>query len=142
MEAVDQGLGARIGLWVEALVRMAVAGQEAFEAKHIGMIGAADDHRPAGAHIEQPDPAQDQGAHDALAEFGLFHHQIAQPARRNDQGLDRRLGVGLDQGRPVGQLRKLAHERARAMGHDQLGMSEPVALHDIDPPRQNNECAW
>ena len=126
MEALDQGLRARIGLWVQALVRMPVAGQEAFEAQYIGMIGAADDHRPAGARIEQADPAQDQGAHDALAQFGLFHHQIAQPARRNDERLDRLLGVGVDQGRPVGQLRKLAHERARAMGHDQLGMSQPV----------------
>ena len=98
MEALDQRLRTRIGLWVQPLVRMPVAGKKSFEPQHIGMIGAADDHRPAGPGLEQTDAAQDQGAHDALAQFGLFHQKIAQPARRNDECLDRLLGVGIDQG--------------------------------------------
>ena len=102
MKALDQGLRARIGLWIEALMRMPVAGQEAFETKNIAVIGAADDDRAAGAGLEQADPAQDQGAHDALAELGLFDQQIAQPARRNDDRLDRFRGNGVDQGRAVG----------------------------------------
>jgi hypothetical protein len=81
---------------------MPVAGEETFEAQNIGMIGAADDHRPAGSHIEKADAAQDQGSHDALAQFGLLHQQIAQPARRNDECLDLFLGVRIDQGRSVG----------------------------------------
>ena len=31
-----------------------------------------DDHRPAGAALQQPDAAQDQGAHDPLAELGFL----------------------------------------------------------------------
>ena len=101
-EAVDQGLRAGIGLWVEPLVWMPVAGEEPFEAQNITIIGAADDDRAAGAERQQADAAQDQGAHDALAELRLFHHQIAQPPRRNDDRLCRFRGNGVDQGRAVG----------------------------------------
>ena len=34
-----------------------------------------------------------------FAELGLFHSEIAQPARRNEEGVDRLLGVGIDQRR-------------------------------------------
>jgi hypothetical protein len=81
VEALDQGLRARIGLGVKSLVWMPVASKEPLKAKYIGMISAADDHRPDGARIEKTNSAQDQGAHDAFAQFGLFDHQIAQPAR-------------------------------------------------------------
>ncbi len=97
MEALDQGLRARIGLWVEPLMRMSVACQEPFEAQYIGVLGAADDDRAAGAGIEQADPAQDQGPHDALAQLGLFYQQIAQPPWRNDERLDRFRSIGVDQ---------------------------------------------
>ena len=102
MKALDQGLRTRIGLWVEPLMRMPVAGQKAFEAQNIGVVGAADDYRAAGTGIEQGNPAQDQGAHDALAELGLFDHQIAQPARRDDERLDSFRGNGVDQRRAAG----------------------------------------
>ena len=67
--------------------------KKAFETQNIAIIGAADDYRAAGAGLEQANPAQDQGAHDALAELGLFDHQIAQPPRRDDERLDRFSGV-------------------------------------------------
>ena len=66
----------------------------------------------------------------------------AQPARRNEEGLDRLLGVGIDQGRAAGKLRKLAHERARTVGYDELGMSQRSAPSHIDPACQDNESAW
>jgi len=37
--------------------------------------------------------------------------------------------------------RKLAHERARAMRYNKLGMSQPSVLLDIDLACQNDECA-
>jgi len=120
---------------------MPVAPKETFEAQNIGMIRAADDHRPVGSEIEKGDTAEDQGAHDAFAELGLFHQQIAQPARRNEERLDRLLGVGVDQRRPARKLRKLAHKRARTMGYDELGMSRQFAPGDIDPARQNDKKA-
>ena len=61
---------------------MAVAGEETLQPQHVGIVGAADDHRPAGAGLQQADAAQDQRAHDALAELGLLHQQVAQPIGR------------------------------------------------------------
>src|SRR6202008_1305482 len=97
---------------------MPVASKETFEAQNIGMIRAADDHEPAGSRIKKGDTTENQGAHDAFAQFGLLHQQIAQPARRNEEGLDRLLGVSIDQGRAARKLRKLAHERARTVRYD------------------------
>ena len=91
-------------------MRLAVAGEKPLQAQHVGMAGAADDDRPAGAAFQQPDAAQDQRPHDALAEIGLLHHQVAQPVRGNDEAFDRLEGLGIDQRRAGGKLRQLAHE--------------------------------
>ena len=77
----------------------------------------------------------------ALAELGLFDHQIPQPPRRDDKRLGGFRGKGIDQRRAAGQLRKLAHERARTMPHDRFGISVPAALRDIDPAPQDEESA-
>jgi len=142
METLDQRLAARVGLWVQSLVRMPVAGEETFEAQNIGMIRAADDDGPTGSEPEKGDAAEDQGAHNAFAQLGLFHQEIAQPARRNEEGLDRLLGVGIDQRRAARQLGKLAHERARTVLYDELGVSRPSAVSDLDPACQNDKGAW
>ena len=63
------------------------------------MIRAADDYGTTGSEPEKGDAAEDQGSHDAFAQFGLFHQEIAQSARRNEESLHRLLGVGIDQGR-------------------------------------------
>ena len=98
---------------------MAVAGQEILQPQHVGVVGAADDDRPAGAALEQADAAQDQRAHDPLAEFGLLDQQIAQPRRRNDQRFDGlHCATAVDQRGPAGQLRQLAHEGAGPVGYD------------------------
>ena len=118
---------------------MPVAGQETLEAQNIGMIRAADDDGPAGSEPEKGDAAEDQGAHDAFAQLRLFHQEITQSARRNEERLDRFLGVGIDQGRAAGKLRKLTHERARTVGYDELGMSRHSAVSDFDPSCQNDK---
>ena len=78
MEAFDQSLGPRVFLRVEQLKRMAVAAQKALQAQHIVILGAAEDDRPSNAGPQHRDPAQDQRAHDALAELGLRDQQRAQ----------------------------------------------------------------
>ena len=75
MEALDQRPGFRVGLGVERLMRMAVAAEKALQAKHVAVVGAADDDRPAGAGLEQSDAPQDQSAHDPLAELRLRDQQ-------------------------------------------------------------------
>jgi hypothetical protein len=105
VEAVDQRLGFRIGLRIERLMRMAVAAQKSRQPEHVAVAGAADDHRSAGSGLEQPDPAQDKGAHDPLPELGFRDQQCPQPVRRDEQRLHRSLRVGVDQCRPARQLR-------------------------------------
>jgi len=99
VEALDQRLRTRIGLRVQKLVRMPVSGKESFEPQHVAVVGTADDYRPACTRLDQANAAQDKGAHDALAQFGLFHQKIPQPARRDDKCQDGLLGAGIDQGR-------------------------------------------
>ena len=53
---------------------MAVAAQEIGQPKHVGIGLVADDDRP-GAALDQPDAAEDQRAHDPLAEIGLGNEQ-------------------------------------------------------------------
>jgi hypothetical protein len=47
MKPLDEGLGFRIGFGIEALMRMAVAAEEALQPKHVAVLRTADDHRPA-----------------------------------------------------------------------------------------------
>ena len=132
MEAFDQRLCLRIGLRIEPLMRMAVAAQKPLQPQHVAVLGAADDHRPAGPGLEQADPAQDQGAHDPLAELRLRHQQCPQPLRPDDQRLHRPLRVGVHQRRPPRQLGELTGELARAMGDDEFAAARFIMLGDID----------
>ena len=92
---------------------------------------------PAGAGLQQADAAQDQRAHDPLAQFGFRNQQRAQPVRRNDQRLYRLLRDGVHQRRPAGQLRQFAHELRR--GHaSTISVRWPdlITLGDVDLCRQ------
>ena len=84
VEALDQRFRLRIGLRVQRSMRMAVAAEKILEPKHIAAFRATDDHRSAGARLEQADTAQDQGAHNPLAKLRLRDQQGAKPVRRND----------------------------------------------------------
>ena len=78
-----------IGVGVERHARRAVAGEKALEPQHVGIFGAADDHRPADAGLEHLRAAQDQRAHQPFAKLGFGDQQSAHPVRRKDQRLDR-----------------------------------------------------
>jgi hypothetical protein len=71
VEAIDQGFCIRIRLRIQSLSRMTVTSEEILEPKDITVPGASDDDWPAGAGLEQTDPAQDKGAHDAFADLRL-----------------------------------------------------------------------
>jgi hypothetical protein len=44
--------------------------------------------------------------------------------------------------RAAGKLREFAHERARAVRYDELGMSKHSALSDINPACEDDKSAW
>ncbi len=82
--------------------------------------------------LDQAHPAQDQGAHDPLAEFGLADQQGAQPFGTHHQGVHGSLGAGVDQRRAAGELGQLAHERPGRVGDDGLADAPLVAAGDGD----------
>ena len=133
MKALDQGLRTRIGLWVEPLMRVPVAGKETFEAQNIGMIRAADDHRPAGTPIEKADTAKDQGAHDAFPMSGC--RDCGMISLTGGRAIS---GYGRSAANPLGPQIQFASESfideiAAAIGTDPVAFRLPYlkAPHDI-----------
>ena len=102
------------------------------QAEHIAVLGAADDHRPARAGLEQSDATQDQRAHDPLAQFGLGHEQCPKPVRRNKQGLHRPLRVSVHEGGSSRELRQFAHEGAGLVRDDRHAAAGWIVLGDVD----------
>ena len=88
----------------------------------------------ADAALDQADPAQDQRAHDALAEIGFGDQQRAQFLRRDQQRLDLAFGMAVDQRDAAGELADLGQELARPLIDHRRDMAEPVALGDRDMP--------
>ena len=82
--------------------------QESLQSQQLGGLRLADQHRTAGAGFDQPDPTQDQRAHDALAKVRLGDDQRAQLRRRHQERLDILLGVTVDQRVTTGELRDFA----------------------------------
>ena len=64
---------------IEQLVGLPVARQESRESQHVRVAGAAHDQRTRDAALKQTHAAQNQRAHDALAELGLGHEDVAEP---------------------------------------------------------------
>ena len=100
---------------------MAVAAQEIGQPEHVGIALVADDDRP-GAGFDQPDAAQDQRAHDPLAEVG-FGDSSARSRPAESRPPRRRSAPRVDQRRPAGQLRELAHEIAALVGDDVVALA-------------------
>ena len=123
------------------MVRIAVAGEKALQADDAARIRRPDQHRTAGAALDQADAAQDQRAHDALAEIGLGDQQRAQALRRNQQRFDLALGMAVDQRDPAGELADLGEKLARSLVDDRRHMAEAVALGDRDVAGQHHEHA-
>src|SRR5262245_14839711 len=72
LETLQKGLRARVLVGIEALAGVHIARKEVLEAQDVGVPGPPDDHRAASAALDQLDAAQDQRAHDALAELRLL----------------------------------------------------------------------
>ena len=113
-------------------MRMAIAPEEILQSQHVAGPGGPDQDRTGLSHLQQPNPAQDQGAHDAFAEDGFLHQHIAQPAWRQHDRLDVAACYRIDQRRPAGQLRQFAQEFARTMLRDRLASRYCATLAHID----------
>src|SRR6266446_1517495 len=138
LKALDERFGFRIGFGIEALMRMAVATKKALQTKDVAVFSRADDHRPARARLQQTYAAQNEGAHDPLAEFRLGDKQCPQSIRRDDQSLDRFACACIHQRRPAGELRQLAQELACAMGDNGCAVARLIVPGDFDAAGQDD----
>jgi hypothetical protein len=89
----------RILCRIEQLMRVGIAGQEALQAHHVRTAFGTNQHRTAGASLDEGDAAQDQRLYDSFAQFGLYDHQGAQVLRRNRQRVHIVGSVNIDERR-------------------------------------------
>src|SRR5712671_3706008 len=141
LKALDESFGVRIGFGIETLMRMAVAAEKALQTKHVAVLSTADDHRPARPRLQKADAAQNERAHDPLAEFRLGDQQRPQLIRRDDQGLDGFAGARTCQCGPAGELRQFAQESAGSMGDDVRTVARMIVPRDFDLTGQNDAQA-
>ncbi len=141
VHAGQQAVGLVLDRGVQHPVGDAVAAEEVLQLHHARMVRRADQHRPARAGLDQPDPAQDQGAHDPFAQLRLRDHQAAQALGRDRDGLDLAHGAGVDEGGAARQLAHLGQEVARAVGDDRQVVAQAVAPAHVHPARQDQEHA-
>src|SRR5262249_26053741 len=95
----------------------------------------------AAAGLEQADTPQDQRPHDPLAELGLLDQEIAEPTRRDDDRGAVGAGDAVHECGPPGELRELAHERARAVDDDRPRRAARIALPDLDLALEHDDQA-
>ena len=123
------------------MIGMAVALQKILQPRHFAERVGADQHRAADAALDQVDPAQDQRAHDALAEIGFGHQQRPQLIRRDQQRFDIALGMAVDQRDAAGELADLGEKLTRPLVDDRRDAAEPIALGDRDVACEDDEHA-
>jgi hypothetical protein len=137
-EALDDRAAALVGRCVEHGVGVAVAGEKALQAHELGVARAADQHRAGAALLDQPDAAQDEGAHDHLADFRRADHERAQMGGiEREGGATLRAGAARGQGGAAGELAELAGDVAGAVGGDRDLPVEPVAADHLDGAREH-----
>ena len=137
--ACDEIGGILVGRGIEQMMRLAVARQEILQPRHVAKRCRPDQHRAAGAALDQADPAQDQRAHDALAQFGFRDQQRAQLLRRDQKRFDIALGMAVDQRDAAGKLADLGQKLSRALVDDRSDMAEAVTLGDGDVAGEHDE---
>jgi hypothetical protein len=87
---------------------------------------APDDQRTREAALEQADAAQDQRAHDALAELGFSRRARRAASETDHERFDRQQRSRVDERRAAGELVQLADERPGPCVT--IGSSRPSAL--------------
>ncbi len=131
--AVEQGLGLGVLGGIQHRVGIAVAAEKALDAREIRRAGRADKRRAGAAIVDQPDPAQDEGAHHDLADFGRADHQRAD-MRIVERNRGRAVSAGPAHGERLapGELAQFAGELATMVGGDEHFVAVAVAAERVD----------
>ena len=121
------------------VVRVAVALEERLQAQHVRRLRVADDHGSTHAGFDERDAAQDQRAHDALAQIGFGDDQRAQLIRRNQKRLDLIVRLSVHHRLPPGKLRNLGEKLAATSAGERHDMTKPVAQARAHGALQHDE---
>ena len=122
-------------------MRNAVAAEEVAQAHDVGRRRRTDQHRAAGAGLDQPHAPQDQRAHDPLAEIGFGNQQRTQPVVRDQQRFDFADRTAVDERAAAAQLTDLAGELADTVLDDRRVMAVAITAGDADGTGQHDEHA-
>ena len=139
--ALDEAVRVRVVGGIEDQVRNAVAGEKTPQPRHVRGRGRTDQHRAACAHLDQADAAQDQRAHDLLAEIGFGDQQRAQLLRDDEERLDRAGRDAVRERAPARELPDFARESSGGELGDEQIVPVPVAAGDAQRAREHDEHA-
>jgi hypothetical protein len=96
-----QHRGGGILRWGHGMMGLTVATQKILQAQHVRRLQFANQYRPAATGFDVSDAAQDQRAHDALAEIGFRHDQRAKPTERDQKCFNILVRNRIDQCEPL-----------------------------------------
>ncbi|MNM78496.1 hypothetical protein D3C81_904010 [compost metagenome] len=140
-QAFEQRDGLGVHRRVERGVGEAVAPQEVLQREQPPVVRRADQHHAVAA-LDHQHAAQDQRAHDGLADVGLADHHRAEFVGAHQHGLHVIDHARIHHGRLVRQLRHVRGELAAlGVGVEDALMAQPVAPDDPHLAGQQQEHA-
>ena len=126
---------------INAVMRVAVASEQALQAHELRRTRIAKQHR-AGGRVDQSDAPQNERAHDDLTDLDAPEHQRAQMRRVEAVCFaSRGPGTAQRQGRPPGELADLARELSAAKAGNQHLVTEWLRPHKVDCAVEHQPCS-
>ena len=140
LETLEQRGDVGVAVDVEARVREAVAAEELPQAERRGRVARADQHDVALLRLDEPHAAQDERAHEELAQLGVVLDDPEQAFVLDRDHLAVLADPRAHGGAGAAQRAHLAPEAARRMdGHRRLA-GDP-RQHDLDGAGEHDEDA-
>ena len=139
LETVEEPAGVRIDLGVEQAVRVAVAHQEALEAQGIAAVPGPDQHDGAMRVPNEPDPPEDEGPHDDLADVRLAGHQTTKVGALDPDYPAVHAGATRHQYLSIVEQVEFAGELALGMDREDVRLASGVEVEDLDVALEHEE---
>jgi hypothetical protein len=137
-EALHDGAAALVGRSIQYGVGIAVAGEKTLQPHEVRRARSADQHRAGTTLLNEPDAAQDEGAHEHLADLRRADHERAEMGGIEGQsGATLWAGPARGQRGAAGKLAELAGDVTGAVGGDSDLLVEPVPAHHLDGAREH-----
>ena len=116
-----------------------IACQEALEADEVGMDGRADQDGATAARLDQAGPAQEQRAHDPLADLRFGNQHGSETVAGDEKHLGVAVGPGIREARLAREHACLRQKAAGPQLDDVQDVAETVPGAQADRPRDEDE---